>query len=193
MPFPWQGGRQCSLQLLIQPWICAPGSHYGWVDRGSVGYEVCPTLLHIASNGNRTPDLLILSPTPYPLGHNMHCLSNISSYLTCKKVKDSAVYIASCTCSNYLFSSVPVSAPATLPRSYCCCCCLLLLSRHCAGDAGSTSKIHALKNGKQMIPKANNMQLKLFIKFILGLIIINTVAVFLWSRRLYYYDQALNV
>ena len=22
-----------SLQLLIQPWICAPGTHYGWVDR----------------------------------------------------------------------------------------------------------------------------------------------------------------
>ena len=24
LPFPWQGGRQCRLQLLIQPWICAP-------------------------------------------------------------------------------------------------------------------------------------------------------------------------
>ena len=32
-------------------------------------YEVCPTLLHMASTGNRTPDLLILSSTPYPLGH----------------------------------------------------------------------------------------------------------------------------
>ena len=66
--FPWQGGRQCSLQLLIQPWICAPGTHYGWVDRGSVEY-VCPTLLHMASTENRTPGLLILSPTPYPLSH----------------------------------------------------------------------------------------------------------------------------
>ena len=27
LPFPWQGGRQCRLQLLIQPWICAPDSH----------------------------------------------------------------------------------------------------------------------------------------------------------------------
>ena len=26
LPFPWQGGCQCSLQLLIQPWICAPVS-----------------------------------------------------------------------------------------------------------------------------------------------------------------------
>ena len=69
LPFPWRGGYQCSLQLLIQSWICAPGTHYGWVDRGSVEYEVCPTPLHMASNGNRTPDLLILSPTPYPLGH----------------------------------------------------------------------------------------------------------------------------
>ena len=22
LPFPWQGGPQCSLQLLIKPWIC---------------------------------------------------------------------------------------------------------------------------------------------------------------------------
>ena len=42
LPFPWQGGGQCSLQLLIQPWICAPGTHYGWVGRGSVEYEVLP-------------------------------------------------------------------------------------------------------------------------------------------------------
>ena len=32
-------------------------------------WEVCPTLLHMTSSGNRTPDLLILSPTPYQLGH----------------------------------------------------------------------------------------------------------------------------
>ena len=69
LPFPWQGGRQCSVQLLIQPWICAPGTHYGWVDRGSAEHEVCPILLHMASIGNRTPDLLILSPKPYPLSH----------------------------------------------------------------------------------------------------------------------------
>ena len=35
------GDRQCNLQPLIQPWICAPGTHYGWVDRGTVEYEVC--------------------------------------------------------------------------------------------------------------------------------------------------------
>ena len=44
LPFPWKGECQYSLQLLIQPWICAPGTHYGWVDRGSVEYKVCPTL-----------------------------------------------------------------------------------------------------------------------------------------------------
>ena len=38
-----------SLQLLIQPWICAPGTYYGLVDQGSGEYEVCPTLLYIAS------------------------------------------------------------------------------------------------------------------------------------------------
>ena len=31
------------------------------MDQGSVEYEVCPTLLHMASTGNRTSDLLILS------------------------------------------------------------------------------------------------------------------------------------
>ena len=67
--FPLAVGAYGSLQLSIQPWISAPGTHYGWVGRGSVEYEVCPTLLHMASTGNRTPDLLILSPTPYPLGH----------------------------------------------------------------------------------------------------------------------------
>ena len=65
LPFPWQGGHQCSLQLLIQPLICAPGTHYGWVDQGCVEYKVFPTLLHIASSGNRTLDLLILSLMPY--------------------------------------------------------------------------------------------------------------------------------
>ena len=69
---PLAVGAYGSLQLLIQPWICAPGTHYGWVDRGSVEYEVCLTLLHMASTGNRTPDLLILSPMPYPLGHMPH-------------------------------------------------------------------------------------------------------------------------
>ena len=49
LPLPWQGGRQCSLQLLIQPWICAPGTHYGWVDQGNVEYEVCLTLLQMAN------------------------------------------------------------------------------------------------------------------------------------------------
>ena len=65
---PWQWAHS-HLQLLIHPWICTPGTHYGWVDRGSVEYEVCLTLLHMASTGNQTPDLLILSPMPYPLGH----------------------------------------------------------------------------------------------------------------------------
>ena len=56
LPFPWQGGCQCNLQLLIQPWICGPGTHYVWVGQGSVEYDVCLTLLHMASTGNRTTD-----------------------------------------------------------------------------------------------------------------------------------------
>ena len=45
------------------------GIHFGWVNQGSVEYEVWPKLLHMASTGNQTPDLLIGSPTQYPLGY----------------------------------------------------------------------------------------------------------------------------
>ena len=44
-------------------------TYYCWVGRGSMELEVCLTLLHITSSGNRTPDLLILRPMPYPLVH----------------------------------------------------------------------------------------------------------------------------
>ena len=51
------------------PIFTPPGIHHCWVGRGSMEWEVCPTLPHKTSCGNRTPDLLILSQTPYPLGH----------------------------------------------------------------------------------------------------------------------------
>ena len=41
-PFLSQGGRHCSLQLLIQPWICAPGTNYGWVDQDSMEIRSLP-------------------------------------------------------------------------------------------------------------------------------------------------------
>ena len=49
--------------------VCTLGTHCYWMDRGSVEYKVCPTLLHMTSAENRTPDLLILSPTACPLCH----------------------------------------------------------------------------------------------------------------------------
>ena len=66
--FPLARWCQCSLQPLIQPLICGPGTYYGWVDQGSVEYEVYATLPHMTSAGNRTPDNRILSPMLYPLG-----------------------------------------------------------------------------------------------------------------------------
>ena len=33
LPFPREGELRCSLQLLIQIWICAPLTHYGWVTK----------------------------------------------------------------------------------------------------------------------------------------------------------------
>ena len=46
-------------------------------------YEVCPTLLHMTSTGNQTPDLLISNPIPYKLGHMLpyvHLSSASNSY-----------------------------------------------------------------------------------------------------------------
>ena len=69
LPSRLQGGRECNLQVLIKPWICAPGANYSKVDKASAECKICPALLHITSHGNQTPDLLILSPLPYPLSH----------------------------------------------------------------------------------------------------------------------------
>ena len=127
LPLPLQGGRQCSLQLLIRPRICAPGTHYGWVDWGSVEYGVCPILLYMSNTGNRTPDLLILSSTPYPLGH-------IWSHIWERKGLDTIHYfrkgtgvgvrkhclnefpwiiktVCSCIKANILFNTIPFVLP----------------------------------------------------------------------------------
>ena len=58
-PLRLGGPRQCGIRSL--PDTSTHGQH--WESSYST------TLLHMASTGNRTPDLLILSPTPYPLGH----------------------------------------------------------------------------------------------------------------------------
>ena len=63
----WQWAHS-TLQLLIQPWTCAPGTHYGWMDRGSVEYKVCPALLHMASTGNQNPRPSDLESNAHPLG-----------------------------------------------------------------------------------------------------------------------------
>ena len=39
------------------------------------GLESCPTLLHMASSGYQTPDLLTLNPMPYPLGQMLKCFT----------------------------------------------------------------------------------------------------------------------
>ena len=36
------------------PFFVPPGTHYHWMDRGSIEWEVFPTLLHMTSSGNRT-------------------------------------------------------------------------------------------------------------------------------------------
>ena len=58
--YPGKGGCQCSLQLLIQLSISAPGTCCGWVAQGSVeGKVCCLTLQHMISTRNQTRDLLI--------------------------------------------------------------------------------------------------------------------------------------
>ena len=67
----WQWAHS-SLQLLIQPWICAQGTHYGWVDQGNVEYKVYPTLLHMASTGNQTREVQTWVPCPIHLATCSH-------------------------------------------------------------------------------------------------------------------------
>ena len=63
-------GKVSTNEACIQSWICAPGTHLNsWVAWGSVGCEVCQTLLHMTGTWNRSPYLLILSPTLYLLDH----------------------------------------------------------------------------------------------------------------------------
>ena len=60
------------LQLMpftIFQFFVPSGIHHCWVGRGTMEWEVCPTLLHMTTSGNWTPDLLILHPAPYPLDH----------------------------------------------------------------------------------------------------------------------------
>ena len=42
-----------------------PGTHYCWVGRGSMEWEVCLTLQQMTSSGNQTSDLLFLSNLKY--------------------------------------------------------------------------------------------------------------------------------
>ena len=46
--------------------FCSSGIHHCWVARGSMEWEVCPTLVHMTSS--ETPDLN-LTPISYPLSH----------------------------------------------------------------------------------------------------------------------------
>ena len=72
--FPWQGGHQCSLQLLIQPCICVPCTHYSWVVQSSVDCGVCWTIVRMTGARNQTPNLLISSPIPFSLSQMLpHC------------------------------------------------------------------------------------------------------------------------
>ena len=43
-------GVYSNLQVLMQAWICAPGTHHGLVAQGSI--EHYPTLLHMTSSEN---------------------------------------------------------------------------------------------------------------------------------------------
>ena len=59
-----------------------PGTHYCWVCRGSMEWEVCPTLLHTTSSGNQTPDLLIQRQHAIHLAKNSYSQSEHSKTLT---------------------------------------------------------------------------------------------------------------
>ena len=57
-------------QVLQFNFLIPPDTHHCWVAE-TVGYGMrsFPALLHVTSNGDRIPDVLILSLTPYHLGY----------------------------------------------------------------------------------------------------------------------------
>ena len=53
------------LHLLMQPWICAQGTHWGFVARHKMELRSFPTLQHLTSSRTWKPDHFILRPIPY--------------------------------------------------------------------------------------------------------------------------------
>ena len=49
--FPLVRWGQCSMQQLIQPWICTPGTHFGWMAQQSMECKVCQTLFTWPASG----------------------------------------------------------------------------------------------------------------------------------------------
>ena len=81
-PFTFPGislGENSAHQLLI-----SPGTHYCWVDRGNMGWEVCPTLLHM-SNSAPLPVLPPTTLSPLSLATmSQSCLTlTLPPYLHC--------------------------------------------------------------------------------------------------------------
>ena len=72
---PWERIQHTRYSSMQAAWAAQsfspPGTHHCWVSRDIMGWEVCLTLLHMTNGENGTPDLLILIPTPYPLGHTL--------------------------------------------------------------------------------------------------------------------------
>ena len=102
LPFPWQGRRQCSLQLLIQPWICAPGTHYGWVDQGGVNTKFAWRLYTWPALGIKPQTLWYWVQCPIHLATCSqwificrHCqiLMNVLWGCSDKEIKDSRVIV----------------------------------------------------------------------------------------------------
>ena len=70
-------GENSAYFLQLMPFTILPFLfHQAAITAGSMEWEVCPTLLHMTSSGNRTLDLLILSPTHF-------CLCYISVVCWC--------------------------------------------------------------------------------------------------------------
>ena len=74
---PWHEAiTRTHSHIIIQLWICAPGTHRCWVARGNVGFRNLPKVSTHDHLGNRTPDLSLSSRPPYQLGHELLQYSN---------------------------------------------------------------------------------------------------------------------
>ena len=93
-------GTNVAWNLLIHPWICAPGTYYGWVYQCSMECKVCLTPLHLTSTGNLTLIFWSWNLFPSPCSSINSAVVVIKITNSCTRQKIAATWISIMSLSN---------------------------------------------------------------------------------------------